>query len=65
MVAETEALVALAEPVAVRLAAPLTDAEGAFAAPLGPLPTGSYLVEAWFRGGSSLFPSYAATRITG
>ena len=47
------------EPGAVQLARPVTDVQGAFAASLGPLPPGSYLVEAWFRGGSSFFPSYA------
>ena len=36
---------------------------GRFSAPLGSLPAGSYLVEAWFRGGSSLFPSYSAIRL--
>ena len=49
----------------VLVGAPKTNAQGAFAAPIAqPIPTGSYLIEAWFHGSSALFPSYAVARLS-
>ena len=48
----------------IALGKPVTDAQGAYSAQLPSLPSGSYLVEAWFRGGSALFPSYASARVS-
>lgn len=50
--------------VPIALGKPTTSPRGAFSAPLPPLSPGSYLVEAWFRGGNTAFPSYASARIT-
>jgi hypothetical protein len=40
-----------------------TDSRGAFSLPFPALPPASYLVQAWFRGGSTMFPAYASGRV--
>lgn len=47
----------------IALGKPATNAQGAFSTPFPSLPSGSYLVEAWFRGDDVRFPAYASARL--